>query len=97
DDEGNVEILETSKPLELQSFPVSVTTYKIEDHYIVDAELKEELISDGRISFGTTETHIVSGQKGGDAGFKSNDILDILKNSIKVASELREIISQQIE
>jgi exosome complex component RRP42 len=97
DEEGNVEILETKQPLELQSFPVSVTTYKIDDHFIVDAELKEELISDARITFGTTETHIVSGQKGGDAGIKSNDILDILKNSIKVAADLREKIEAQIE
>lgn len=96
DEEGNVNILETSKPLQLNSFPITVTTYKIGDHLIVDANLKEELISDTRITFGTTETHIVSGQKGGTAGFKSADILEILKNSIQVASDLREKIQAQL-
>lgn len=96
DEEGNVNILETSKPLELNSFPITVTTYKIEDHFIVDANLKEELIAEARITFGTTETHIVSGQKGGIAGIKSADILEILKNSIQVASDLREKIQSQL-
>jgi len=96
DEEGNVEILETTQPLRLNSFPVSVTTYKIDDHFIVDADLKEELIADARITFGTTETHIVSGQKGGMAGIKSSDILDILKNSIQIASDLRERIQTQL-
>lgn len=97
DDEGKIEILETRTPLELNSFPVSVTTYKIDDHFLVDANLKEELIADARITFGTTETHIVSGQKGGSAGIKSNDLLEILKNSIKIASELREKITEQLK
>jgi exosome complex component RRP42 len=95
-EDGEVEILETTKPLKLNSFPISVTTYKIDDHYIVDADLKEEQIADARITFGTTETHIVSGQKGGFSGFKSNDIVEILKNSIQVASDLREKIQSQI-
>lgn len=96
DEEGKVQILETTKPLELNSFPISVTTYKIDDQLIVDADLKEELIADARITFGTTETHIVSGQKGGSAGFKSNDILEILKKSIQIGSDLRETIESQL-
>ena len=63
----------------------------------INAELKEELISDARITLGTTETHIVSGQKGGESGFKSNDILEILKNTIKISADLREIIQQQLK
>lgn len=96
DEEGNVEILETTQPLNLQSFPVSITTYKIDDHFVIDASLKEELIADARISFGTTETHIVSGQKGGNSGFKTKDIVEILKQSIKTAAELRSTINEQI-
>ncbi|MHA2171643.1 MAG: exosome complex protein Rrp42 [Candidatus Kariarchaeaceae archaeon] len=96
DDEDNVEILETSKPLKLSSFPISVTTYKIGDHYVMDANLKEEQLSDARITIGTTDTHIVSGQKGGLVGMKPNEILDILTDTIRTAHEIREIVRKQV-
>lgn len=96
-DDGEVEILETSKPLELNSFPISVTTFKIGDHFVIDGNLKEELIADARITFGTTETHIVSAQKGGIEGIKSDKIIEILKNTIKISSEVREEIRKQID
>lgn len=96
-EEGEVEILETFQAIELQAFPVSVTTFKIGDHFVVDGNLKEELISDARITFGTTDTHIVSAQKGGIEGIKSEKILEILKTSIKVSADLREAIRSQID
>ncbi|MHA2250842.1 MAG: exosome complex protein Rrp42 [Candidatus Kariarchaeaceae archaeon] len=96
DSEENVEILDTSTPLEINSNPISVTTYKIGEHYIVDANLKEEQIAEARITFGTTDTHIVSAQKGGPAGMKSGDVMTILTNSIRSAHEIRETIKTQL-
>lgn len=96
DGDGEVEILETLRPIKINSFPISVTTYKIDNHLITDADLKEEQMSDARISFGTTETHIVSGQKGGNGAFKSNQVIEILKNSINTAAKMREIIKSQL-
>ncbi|MHA2501365.1 MAG: exosome complex protein Rrp42 [Candidatus Kariarchaeaceae archaeon] len=94
--DGEVEKLETSSPLGLTNFPISITTYKINEELLVDAELREEQISDARITFGLTEDHIVSGQKGGSGAFKSEEIIDILRNSIKLASEVRAKVSEQI-
>lgn len=96
DDDGNVEQLETSYPLKLNSFPVTVTTSKIGNHYLVDANLKEEKTAEARITFGTTDTHIVSGQKGGEVGIKSADILTILEDSIRTASLIREQVREQL-
>lgn len=96
DDEENIETLETKVPLEINSFPVSVTTYKIGEHYMIDANLSEERIADARITLGTTDTHIISGQKGGLIGIKSEDIITILTNSIKTAHEIRSVIKEQI-
>jgi len=93
---GEVNKLETTRPLQLSSFPISVTTYKIGDHFVVDGELREEQISDARITFGLTENHIVSGQKGGFGAFKSDKVIEILKNSIKIASDIRAKVSEQL-
>ena len=93
---GEVTQLETSKPLEINSFPVSVTTSKIGEHYIADAELKEEQIADARFTLGLTDDHIVSGQKGGENGIKSGKIMEILDNSIQIADEIRKIIKEQL-
>ncbi|MDH5401266.1 MAG: exosome complex protein Rrp42 [Candidatus Heimdallarchaeota archaeon] len=93
---GEIITLDTLSPLKLKSFPISITSYKIGDFYINDADLREELISDARITFGTTETHIVSGQKGGQSGIKSNHILEILKDTIRASASIREEIKKQI-
>ena len=73
-----------------------MTTYKIGEHFVVDGELREEQISDARITFGLTESHIVSGQKGGFSGIRSAKVIETLRNSIKIATEIRAKISEQI-
>lgn len=96
DENGEVETLETTRSLKLGAFPISITTYKIDDHHVVDAELREEQIAETRVTFGLTDAFIVSGQKGGFGAFKSDEVTDILKQSIKIASEIRETIREQI-
>ena len=73
-----------------------MTTSKIGEHYIADAELKEEQIADARFTLGLTDDHIVSGQKGGEKGIKSGKIMEILDNSIQIADEIRKIIKEQL-
>jgi exosome complex component RRP42 len=91
-----VKLLDETRSIKLGSFPISVTTYKLGNEMVVDAELREEQISEARVTFGLTEKHIVSGQKGGDGAFKSEKLLEILRNSIKIASDMREKIAEQI-
>lgn len=95
-EDGEVEKLETTYNLPLNNFPISITTYQIKDELLVDAELKEGQISDARLTFGLTEDFIVSGQKGGSGSFKSEQVIDILRNAIKLASEVRAKVSEQI-
>ena len=59
-------------------------------------EIREEQIADARIIFGTTRKHIVSGQKGMQGAFKSQEIMDLLKQSIQIASDLREELFKQV-
>ena len=94
--DGEVTLLESTRPIILQEFPVSVTTYKIGEHLVVDAQLKEEQIAEARLTFGLTEAHIVSGQKGGEGAFKSDEVLNSLQNAIKIGSILREKIAKEL-
>lgn len=94
--DGEVKVLDERRPIKLDSFPVSVTTYKINEHTIVDAELREQQVGDARITFGTTENFIVSGQKGENGSFKSAEIVEILKKSIVIANNIREDIRSQL-
>jgi len=73
-----------------------VTTYKIGEHYLIDAELREEQVAGARLTFGTTDTHIVSGQKGGEEGIKPADLIKILKESILRSADIRELIRLQV-
>ncbi len=95
--DGEIEILETTRPIKLNTFPISVTTYKIGEYLVTDAELREEQIADARITFGTIDTHIISGQKGGSGAFKSSEILEILKTAIRTGSELRNRVKDILE
>ncbi|MCY3412548.1 MAG: exosome complex protein Rrp42 [Candidatus Heimdallarchaeota archaeon] len=88
--DGQVNILDTVRPIKIDSYPISVTTYKIGDHLVTDAEFREEQIADARISFGTTQHYIVSGQKGGEGSFKSDEVISSLKSAIQKASVMRQ-------
>ena len=57
---------------------------------IVDANLKEERVSDARITVGfDEEDHIVSVQKGKDGVYKPDEIMQVIKESLNVSKNLR--------
>lgn len=95
-EDEEIEVLETMRPIKLKEFPVSVTTYKVGDHFIIDGELREEQIAEARITFGLTEEHIVSSQKGGAGSFKSQEIMDILREAIRISADIRKIVAPQL-
>ena len=89
-EEEEIEILEETESLKIDHYPVSVTTYKIGGKNIVDANLKEERISDARITVGfDEEDHIVSLQKGKDGVYKPDEIMKVIKESLNVSKNLR--------
>lgn len=94
--DGEVKVLETVRPIKMDAYPVSITTFKIGNHLITDAEFKEQRIADARITFGTTQHYIVSGQKGGEGTFSSQEVMDALTHSIQKASKIREYLANEL-
>ena len=89
-EDEEIEILEETEPLKIDHYPVSVTTYKIGKNNIVDANLKEERVSDARVTVGfDEEDHIVSLQKGNSGVYKPDEILHVIKESLIVSKNLR--------
>ena len=89
DSEGNLNPTEDTRPLKISSIPISITTYKIGKYHIFDPIYKEETVSTARLTFGFTEDHIVSGQKGGEGTFKAKEVHDIVKNALKQSQKVR--------
>ncbi|MFW9851645.1 MAG: exosome complex protein Rrp42 [Candidatus Thorarchaeota archaeon] len=96
-EDDEVEILEETEPLKIDHYPVSVTTYKIGKNNVVDANLKEERVSDARITVGfDEEDHIVSLQKGNAGVYKPDEILHVIKESLNVSKNLRKELMKAI-
>lgn len=77
-------------PVPLKELPLQITFSKINDIVIVDPSLSEELVQDGRISIGVTESNkICSIQKIGTAIWSQEEILKLMNIAIEKATELR--------
>ncbi len=98
-DDGTVELdPEETIPLNYSFVPVSVTTAKIGDHYVVDPNLKEERIASARLTIGYKDSNtIVSMQKGEIGVFKSAEVLDIVRNGAAVADKVRMVLQEALD
>ncbi len=94
---GEVEILETTRPIKMKSIPIAVTTVKVGDYLLMDPSAKEDDAADARITFGFTEEHIVSAQKSGFGTFKSKEVVEIMEKSFAKSKELREKIRKLLD
>jgi exosome complex component RRP42 len=89
-EDDEVEILEEKESLKIDHYPVSVTTFKIDQQNIIDANFKEERVCNARITVGfDEEDRIVSMQKGKAGVYKPDEIISIIKNSLNVSKNLR--------
>jgi exosome complex component RRP42 len=89
-EDDEVEILEEVEPLKLEHYPISVTSYKIGKHNIIDANFKEERVSEARVTVGfDEESRIVSLQKGESGVYNPDELLSIIKESSNVSKTLR--------
>jgi exosome complex component RRP42 len=94
EEEGEVEMLETTVPLKMNFIPLSCTFAKIGKNHILDPSLKEEAIQDARITLALTEENkICSTQKGGSGSYT----IDEVKNLIDIASERTKEIRSKLE
>jgi len=77
------------------TIPVSVTMGKIGNHIVVDPNADEWDIMDARITITTdSDGNICALQKGGDEGFRLDELLKCGEISIKVGSQIREKLKQ---
>ncbi|MHA1302427.1 MAG: exosome complex protein Rrp42 [Candidatus Heimdallarchaeaceae archaeon] len=91
------EILDEKEPLKIDHYPVTVTNYKIGEYNIIDPILKEERISDCRITFGFDEEgHIVSAQKGGIGVIKRDELMPIVHRCLEVSKSYRKELMKAI-
>ncbi|NPD87275.1 MAG: exosome complex protein Rrp42 [Asgard group archaeon] len=89
-EDDEVEILEEVEPLKIEHYPISVTSYKIGEYNIIDANFKEERVSEARVTVGFDEKdRIVSLQKGATGVYKPDELLAVIKESLNVSKTLR--------
>ncbi|RLE46773.1 RNA-binding protein [Candidatus Woesearchaeota archaeon] len=80
----------TDKKLPLTKLPITITAYKIGDHFIVDPLPSEELAYDSRLTVALTEDNEISAmQKGGEEPLSIEDIGKVIDIAQKLAPELR--------
>jgi exosome complex component RRP42 len=79
----------------ITTLPVSVTMAKIGDYIVVDPTIEEWGIMDARITItSNSDGNVVALQKGGSDGFTQEELIKCAETSVKVGSQIREIIKQ---
>lgn len=85
----------TDKRLPLVKIPISITVYKIGDHFIVDPITEEEKACDARLTVASiSEDQLCALQKGGDTALSLQDITTMIEIATEKAAELRSIIQK---
>jgi len=93
EERGEIIRLEGYDPLPVKHVPVPVTLAKIGHNLIVDPNLEEEMVMDGRITVTTDETGRISAvQKGEGGSFKLEEVSYAVELSQRKGNELRKII-----
>ena len=83
----------TSKKLELDEEPISVTVYKIGGKFIVDPVTEEEKVYDARLTVASLEDgELCAMQKGGESPLTPEDVDAMISMALTKAKELRKIL-----
>jgi exosome complex component RRP42 len=83
---------EYSGPLEVRGSPISSTFVKIGNYILIDPEMHEEGASDARLTVTVCDDNVVAMQKGGNGGFKKEEVL----NLINISFEKRDVLMKYI-
>ena len=85
----------TDKRLPLVKIPISVTVYKIGDHFVVDPISEEEKSADARLTVASVDANqLCALQKGGDSALSLKDVTTMIDLATEKAAELRSIIQK---
>ena len=91
------EFLEETESLKIDHYTVAVTTYKIGTYNIFDPNLKEDRVSEARITFGfDEEDHVVSMQKGKLGVYTPEEIKLQVRECLNVSKTLRKELMKAI-
>jgi exosome complex component RRP42 len=92
-----VEILDEYEPLPVNHVPIPVTFAKIGNSIVVDPNLDEERVMDGRLTLTTDETgHISAAQKGEGGAFKLEEVMYALEVALQKGNEIREKVLEAV-
>jgi exosome complex component RRP42 len=81
----------TKESLPLQSTPIGVTICKMGDNLVVDPNVEEEVLIEGRLTVTSNEDGVICAlQKGGESIFTIEEIDNILSLALEKSKELRE-------
>ncbi|AIU69707.1 RNA-binding protein [Thermococcus eurythermalis] len=97
EESGEVKVLDEYEPLPVRSVPIPVTFAKIGNTIVVDPNLDEERVMDGRLTITTDETgHISAVQKGEGGSFKLEEVMYAVETAFKKAEEIRKIVLEAV-
>ncbi|WP_297500186.1 exosome complex protein Rrp42 [Thermococcus sp.] len=95
---GEVTVLDEYEPLPVRRVPIPVTFAKIGSNIVVDPNLDEECVMDGRITITTDENgHISAVQKGEGGAFKLEEVMYAVDTSFKKAEEIRKVVIEALK
>jgi len=91
--EEKVNYEKKTQPLPVKSNPVPVTQSKVDSTFLIDTNLEEEDVAEGRITITTKDDgNICSIQKSGSSAFTLDEITKAIDNSINKGKELRKLL-----
>ncbi|AEH24077.1 exosome complex protein Rrp42 [Pyrococcus yayanosii] len=98
EEKGEVTILDEWEPLPVQKIPIPVTFAKIGGTLVVDPNLEEEQVMDGKLTITTDETgHISAVQKSEGGAFKLEEVMYAVEVAFKKAEEIRKLILEAVQ
>jgi exosome complex component RRP42 len=82
---------ESSGPLEVNALPVTTSSIKVGNHWLVDPILEEEGAAETRLTIATTDEHMCAVQKS-DGSLSKEEFISNLDIAFKRGKELRSIV-----
>ncbi len=98
EESGEVQVLDEYEPLPVRRVPIPVTFAKIGNIMLVDPNLEEEHVMEGKITITTDENgHISAVQKSEGGSFKLEEVMYAVDMALKKAKEIRTILLSSVE
>ncbi|AIF68847.1 RNA-binding protein [Palaeococcus pacificus DY20341] len=95
---GEITKLDEYEPLPVTKIPIPVSFVKIRDNLLVDPNLEEEQVMDGKLTITTDENGYISAvQKSEGGSFKLEEIMYAIDVALKRAGEIRQVVLDAIK